>query len=168
MAGGGVNAVFSLSSVAVVPLWFLMIVLPTWRGTMRIVSAPWAYAPLTVVYAALVLPRFGEVAAVVVTRPGPETVGALLATPAGATIAWVHFLAFDVFVGRWAYLDSRERGVRPLVMAPILLLTFLFGPMGLLSYLVARWFTRPRVPVPGRSQDSTELADQPPPTGLPR
>lgn len=150
------NALFSLSAVAVVPLWFLMIVLPTWRGTRRIVSEPWAYAPLTVVYAALVLPRFSEVAAVVVMRPGPETVGALLATPAGATIAWVHFLAFDVFVGRWAYLDSRERGVHPLVMAPILLLTFLFGPMGLLSYLVARSFTGPRVPAAGRGPDTTE------------
>jgi hypothetical protein len=140
-----VNAVFSLSSVAVVPLWFLMIVLPTWRGTRRIVAEPWAYAPLAVVYAALVLPRFGEIAAVVVLRPSAETLGALLATPAGATIAWVHFLAFDVFVGRWAYLDSRERGVHPLVMAPILLLTFLFGPMGLLSYLVARTVKQRRV-----------------------
>jgi Domain of unknown function (DUF4281) len=139
-----VNTLFSLSSVAVVPLWFLMIVLPTWRWTTRIVSEPWAYAPLTVVYAVLVLPRFGEIAAAVVIRPSAETVGALLATPAGATIAWVHFLAFDVFVGRWTYLDSRERGVHPLVMAPILLLTFLFGPMGLLSYLVARSFTHPR------------------------
>jgi hypothetical protein len=132
------NAVFSLSSVAVVPLWFLMIVLPSWRRTRLIVAEPWAYAPLAVLYAVLVLPRFADVASVVVLRPGVDTVSELLATPAGATIAWVHFLAFDVFVGRWAYLDSRERGVRPLVMAPILLLTFLFGPLGLLAYLVAR------------------------------
>lgn len=132
------NAVFSLSSVAVVPLWFLMIVLPTWRRSRQIVAEPWAYAPLAVVYAVLVLPRFADIASVVVLRPGPDSVSALLGTPVGATIAWVHFLAFDVFVGRWAYLDSRERGVHPLVMAPVLLLTFLFGPLGLLAYLVVR------------------------------
>jgi hypothetical protein len=139
-----VRTVFALGSVAVVPLWALMIFLPRWHRTVRIVSKPWAYAPLTVVYAALVLPRFGDIAPVVVGNPGPETVGALLATPAGATIAWIHFLAFDVFVGRWAYLDSRNRGVHPVVMAPILVLTFLFGPLGLLSYLLARTWRRPR------------------------
>jgi hypothetical protein len=150
--------IFSLASVAVVPLWFLMIVLPGWRWTARIVTQPWAYAPLAVVYAAMVLPRLREVAAVVVGDPGPQTVGALLATPAGATIAWVHFLAFDVFVGRWAYLDSRIRGVHPVVMAPILLLTFLFGPMGLLSYLVVRSLVRPSAPMAERKPGDADLA----------
>jgi hypothetical protein len=145
--------IFSLCSLAVVPLWFLMIVAPRWRWTTRVVSQPWAYAPLAVVYAILVLPRFGEIASVVVGNPGPQTVGDLLATPSGATIAWVHFLAFDVFVGRWAYLDSRARGVHALVMAPILLLTFLFGPMGFLAYLLARTLTRSSSPA------STPAAD---------
>ena len=44
-------------------------------------------------------------------------------------------IAFDLFVGRWACLDSRERGIPALVMAPVLLLTILLGPLGLLVYL---------------------------------
>jgi hypothetical protein len=130
--------VFSLAGVPVIPLWLLMIFLPRWRWTALIVSRPWTYAPLAILYAVLVLPRFGEVARAVVVNPSLETVAPLLATPAGATIAWVHFLAFDVFVGRWAYLDSREREVHPVVMAPVLGLIFLFGPMGFLTYLIAR------------------------------
>ena len=47
-------------------------------------------------------------------------------------------IAFDLFVGRWAYLDSRERGIPALLMAPVLLLTILLGPVGLLTYLVVR------------------------------
>jgi hypothetical protein len=47
-------------------------------------------------------------------------------------------IAFDLFVGRWAYLDSRERGIPALVMAPVLLLTILLGPVGLLVYLLVR------------------------------
>ena len=62
----------------------------------------------------------------------------LLGSPAGATVGWIHFLAFDLFVGRWAYLDSLERNIHPLVMAPILFLILMFGPLGFLFYLAAR------------------------------
>jgi hypothetical protein len=63
---------------------------------------------------------------------------ALLGTPFGTAVAWAHFLAFDLFVGRWAFLDSRRRGVHPLLMAPALFLTFMLGPIGLLLYLGLR------------------------------
>ena len=58
--------------------------------------------------------------------------------PDGATIGWVHFLAFDVFVARWAYLDSQARSLSAWLMAPVLFLTLMLGPMGLLVYLVLR------------------------------
>lgn len=54
------------------------------------------------------------------------------------TAGWVHYLAFDLFIGGWELADSRERGVPHLLMLPLLLLTFLFGPIGLLSYLLLR------------------------------
>jgi len=66
-------------------------------------------------------------------------VAALLGVPAGATVAWLHFLAFDLFVGRWIYLDGRERGITSWVMAPVLFLTLMLGPCGFLLYLIARY-----------------------------
>lgn len=51
---------------------------------------------------------------------------------------WVHYLAFDLFVGGWELADSRQRGMPHLLLLPILLLTFLFGPIGYLTYLAAR------------------------------
>lgn len=128
---------FSLAAVPVAPLWLLMIAAPTWRWTRRIVAQPWSFAPLAVVYTALVIPRVGELLPKL-ARPELDTVAALLATSAGATIAWIHFVVFDAFVGRWVYLDSRDRNVHPLLMAPVLLLIILFGPMGFLLYLVVR------------------------------
>jgi hypothetical protein len=50
----------------------------------------------------------------------------------------VHFLAFDLFVGRWVYLESRERQVSTWIMAPLLFLTLTLGPAGFLLYLVVR------------------------------
>ena len=70
--------------------------------------------------------------------PTPDGVRDLLAVPVGTAAAWAHFIAFDLFVGRWMYLDSRDRGTHPLVMAPLLVLTILFGPLGLLVYLAVR------------------------------
>ena len=130
--------VFSLSFLAVVPLWGLMVFAPRWSWTRRIVTEPLAYAPLAVVYTVLVAVNAAEVVPVIVADPRLETVAPLLATPAGATIAWVHFLAFDVFVGRWIYLDAQERGRHPLLTAPVLVLSLMFGPVGFLSYLVLR------------------------------
>jgi hypothetical protein len=132
------STVFGLAALPVIPLWALMIVAPHWRSTRRIVEQPWSYAPLAVTYTILVAPRAAEVLNAVVVNPSLDTVAPLLGTPAGATIAWVHFLAFDVFIGRWEYLDSRERRIPTLVMAPILIVTFLLGPFGFLTYLVVR------------------------------
>jgi hypothetical protein len=58
--------------------------------------------------------------------------------PYFATLAWAHFLAFDLFVGRWIYLDSRERGSSAGLVAPALLLTLMLGPIGFLLYLALR------------------------------
>lgn len=84
-----------------------------------------------------ILPRIAEILPAVV---GPEltAIASLLGTPAGATIAWVHFLAFDLLIGRWIYLDSRERGVSVWLMGPILYLTLMLGPFGFLLYLLVR------------------------------
>jgi hypothetical protein len=51
---------------------------------------------------------------------------------------WVHYLAFDLFVGTWESQDAVARGISRWIVAPCLLLTFLVGPIGWLAYLVAR------------------------------
>jgi hypothetical protein len=60
------------------------------------------------------------------------------------TAGWIHYLAFDLFIGGWELEDSRRRGVPHLAMIPLLLLTFFFGPIGLLLYLGLRLFFRTR------------------------
>ncbi len=88
-------------------------------------------------YAALVLPRLGEIWPAV-SCPTLSGVMTLLASPAGATIAWIHFLAFDLFVGRWIYLGSQERRISPWFMAPVLFLTLMLGRAGFVVYLIVR------------------------------
>src|SRR6187401_1360051 len=51
---------------------------------------------------------------------------------------WIHYLVFDLLVGRWELKDAQARGIPHLVVVPCLVLTFLFGPGGWLLYLGLR------------------------------
>lgn len=54
---------------------------------------------------------------------------------------WVHYLAFDLFVGIWIAERADALGIHRLLQAPVLVATFLFGPIGLLLHvgLAAGW-----------------------------
>jgi hypothetical protein len=51
---------------------------------------------------------------------------------------WIHYLAFDLFIGAWALRDSQQHGIPHLVMIPCMLMTFMLGPIGLLFYFAIR------------------------------
>lgn len=67
-----------------------------------------------------------------------EGVRALFANDAALAAGWLHYLAFDLFIGAWISRDAAGRGMSPLIVLPCLPLTFLLGPAGLLLYLAAR------------------------------
>lgn len=133
------SQIFSSSFLLVFPFWILMIFLPRWRRSEQIIRSAWIAAPVALLYVVLVAPKFLTIFASVL-NPSLEPIAATLGTLEGATIAWVHFLAFDLFTARWAYLDSLERKLSPWVVSPILFFVLMLGPLGFLLYLVARSF----------------------------
>jgi hypothetical protein len=138
--------IFLLSNGVVMPFWLLMIILPRWQWTQRIIASPLIAAPPALLYALMVVPQLATLLPAV-SNPDLAALATMLGTPAGTAIAWAHFVAFDLLVGRWAYLDSRERNVQPLLMAPVLFFILMFGPLGYLAYLVVR--SRSAQPISG-------------------
>lgn len=67
-----------------------------------------------------------------------EGVRAIFASDAGVAIGWTHYLAFDLFTGLWIARDADAKNVSRWVQVPVLLLTFLVGPVGLLIWLIVR------------------------------
>lgn len=67
-----------------------------------------------------------------------EGVRAIFGSDGGVTIGWVHYLAFDLFVGLWIAKDADAKGFGRVLQAPVLLLTFMLGPIGLFIWLVLR------------------------------
>ncbi|MCX7287961.1 MAG: ABA4-like family protein [Rhodobacterales bacterium] len=71
----------------------------------------------------------------------------LFASEPIALAGWVHYLAFDLFVGAWAVRTARAEGIAHWMVLPCLILTFLFGPAGLLAFAILR-FTLTRKVLP--------------------
>lgn len=137
------GTLFQLVFLVAAPFWFLMIVLPTWKWTRPIVSSPLIALPAASIYVILLIPQV-VTATTAVANPTLSSVMDLLTTPEGAALAWAHFIAFDLFVGAWQYRDGRDRGVHPLIMAPVLVLTILLAPLGFAVYLGIRYLARPQ------------------------
>jgi hypothetical protein len=125
---------FSLCGAAILPCWLLLVFLPRWSWTQRITTfvAPLLLAAL---YAWLLLtgPK----------APGGgfnslQQVAALFSVPAALLAGWIHYLAFDLFIGSWEVRDSQRLKISHWLVVPCLVLTFLFGPIGLALYLVLR------------------------------
>lgn len=65
-------------------------------------------------------------------------VRALFAADDKLLAGWLHFLAFDLFVGGWIARESAAMKIHPLIVVPILALTFMFGPAGYLAFVLVR------------------------------
>jgi ABA DEFICIENT 4-like len=120
--------------------WLLLVFLPRvrWTSTVVPVVMPSVFAVIYVVLIAATLTRseggFSSLASVRTLFDNPWL---LLA-------GWTHYLAFDLFIGGWEVRDSQRHGIPHLLIVPALVLTFLFGPAGLLLYLAVRWFAPKR------------------------
>jgi hypothetical protein len=79
-----------------------------------------------------------------------EEVRALFADDSALAAGWLHYLAFDLFVGAWIVRDGIARGIHKLLILPSLPLTFLFGPAGLLLYILVRLLRRTPEPETSR------------------
>ncbi len=53
---------------------------------------------------------------------------------------WLNYLSFCLLVGTWQVHDAREQKIPHLFVIPSLILTLLTGPMGMLVYMLVRFF----------------------------
>ena len=65
-------------------------------------------------------------------------VTALFSLPGNVMLGWTHYLSFDLFVGSWEVEDAGRIGIPHWAMIIPLGLTFMFGPIGLLTYSIIR------------------------------
>lgn len=139
------DVIFKYANMLALAGWVIIIFLP--RRWPALFWVPQFLIPgfLALGYSGLILANFGQSDGGFGSIP---EVRALFASDALLTAGWIHYLAFDLFIGAWIARRADEAGVHRLIQAPILAATFMFGPMGLLLFLLTRAgiaaFVRPK------------------------
>jgi len=128
---------FQLSNFLVIPFWALMIVFPYNQNTIKLVHSSVMFIPIALLYSVLVLPDFLTLLPEL-ANPQLAVLQNLLSSAEGTITAWIHFLAFDLFVGRWIFIDSTTKKFPRHIQVLCLVATFMIGPFGLLLYIVIR------------------------------
>ena len=126
--------------------WIMLAVLPRWRWSARLIAPVLIPALLAMIYVTMVITQFGR-------SPGGFTslssVALLFQNRSMLLAGWVHYLAFDLFVGSWEVRDAQQIGIAHYLVIPCLILTFFFGPAGWLLYLLIRGFASKSVGIEG-------------------
>lgn len=138
-----VDTVFSLANLFALVMWITLILGRFIKPLQKVVDPLAGFvapALLAMAYAVIMVMFWGQ------AEGGGfgslQAVGALFAKPELLLAGWIHYLAFDLFVGGWIARTASQAGLPGLVIAPILVLTFLFGPVGYLAFALLRLATR--------------------------
>jgi hypothetical protein len=131
------DTLFALANPLPLPAWLLLAFAPRWKYTLPVVRL--ALVPLlALAYATIVATSFGGSDGDFNSLQGVQR---LFANPYNLLAGWIHYLAFDLFVGAWIVEDALARQVPWWVRVVPLPLTLMFGPAGLLLYLALRQVT---------------------------
>lgn len=140
------DQIFGLANIYAMLCWAVLALAP---GRERIIT-PLFYAGvglLAVSYAVLITGLLGGLISDGGASGGHSPdfttlagVQALFDAPGGATIGWIHYLAFDLFVGIWVARNADRCGINRIIQVPALFFIFMLGPLGLTLYLIVRQF----------------------------
>ena len=131
------ETIFSTVNILAMAGWILLIFAPKWRWTKKIVISGGIPILLSIAYLILVVVFFGQ------TDGGfdsLENVMKLFTNKWSVLAGWIHYLAFDLFVGSWEVKDSQEKEISHWFVIPCLIFTFMLGPIGFLIYIIVKSF----------------------------
>jgi len=133
-----IDALFWFSSLYILPFWLMMWFAPAHERTAALLRNEWVYlAPLAAAYTLAVLPNLLDILVLLGSdMPTPEIVVSLFDDREVILIGWLHYLAFDLFVGRWTWQRLMATNQPLYVSFPVLLLSMMVAPLGALLGLV--------------------------------
>ena len=126
---------FSSASTLAMLGWVILVFLPRRWKWLNFFPALLIPIILSVLYSYLIARYFFS------AEGGFDTlanVQQLFTYPEAALAGWVHYLAFDLFIGGIIAKQADEIGLSRLIQVPILLLTFMFGPLGYLLFSIIK------------------------------
>ncbi|MEN9225265.1 MAG: ABA4-like family protein [Thermostichus sp. HHBFW_bins_43] len=127
--------IFNGANWFALPFWALMILLPGWKVTRKVMEPLLPIAVLAVVYLYLLVTGFDSSTLKGFSDPqmSLSSLTSLFSQPSVMATGWVHYIVMDLFVGRWIFLEGWNQRVWT---THSLILCLFAGPVGLLSHLL--------------------------------
>jgi hypothetical protein len=138
------ETLFSAANMLAMPGWLLLVFLPRWRYSAGLIASCLLPGILAICYGGLFAANFRsqpEGFAAFNTLAGVKS---LFQNDSLLLAGWIHYLAFDLFVGSWEVRDSQRLAIPHLLVIPCLVCTLMLGPAGLLAYFLLRLVLRGR------------------------
>jgi len=129
--------IFSIANLLAMISWILLAVAPRWILTRKIVLSGAIPLLLSIAYLILIIVFFGSSEGSFGSLAG---VMKLFTNEWTVLAGWIHYLAFDLFVGVWEVKDAQVKRISHWFVIPCLFLTFMLGPIGFLLYSILRFF----------------------------
>ncbi|WP_339925234.1 ABA4-like family protein [uncultured Cyclobacterium sp.] len=130
------SIIFSFSNSFVLIGWILLIIIPNWKYTATLVLNG-VILLLSLIYSTMILATIQDFD--VNSFSTLQHVKALFQSDMALTAGWIHYLAFDLFVGLYIVNKGKELGFPRWQYTLCLPFTFMFGPLGLLIFLFIKW-----------------------------
>ena len=130
-----IDQVFQIANLTAMAGWVALLASPLMPGIADRIAATAIPLLLSVAYLGLVLAFWSGAEGGFDSLANVEK---LFQTREIVLAGWLHYLAFDLFVGAWVTRTARTEGIAFWFVVPCLLLTFLFGPVGFLLFQVLR------------------------------
>jgi Domain of unknown function (DUF4281) len=131
-----ISQLFDIANIFVLPFWALMIILPNWGITRKIMESYLPFVALAGLYIYLFATSITPENAQALSSPQLSDLAKAFSNETVTATGWVHFLVMDLFIGRWIYWEGQKTGV---FTTHSLALSLFAGPMGLLSHILTSW-----------------------------
>lgn len=125
--------IFSICNKVILSGWVLLIFLPNWKLTQAIILNG-LIVLFAGIYSFMILKDIGNF--------NPDSfstlanVKALFQNDNAVAAGWIHYLAFDLFVGAYIVRKSKQIALSRILYTITLPFTFMFGPMGYLLFVI--------------------------------
>lgn len=101
------NQLFNLTNLFVLPFWTMMVFLPNWQWTQKIMKSYVIFLPLIFVYIYLFITGLNSESIEILSNPKLTDLAQVFSNPNITFAGWVHFLVLDLFLGRYIYWQGQ-------------------------------------------------------------
>ena len=128
--------IFQFVNTFVLPGWLLLIFLPKWKWTDKIITG--IIVTILAIFYVYYIAKF-FMPADIKSFGSLHGVMQLFTNQTAVLAGWIHYLAFDLMTGLFEIKNAQKNNISHLLIIPCLFFTFMFGPIGLLLFFLIRF-----------------------------